>query len=176
MISMTMNAELAGRERDAWLGLVALTQLLPPVLDGQLARDAAATHYEYFVLSRLAEQPNRRMRLSALATATNASVSRLSHVITRLEARGLVKRMPCEEDGRATNAVLTDAGAAMVEEAAPGHLETVRDRILAALRPEQVEQLAEISAALIGAIDPARRPSDACAAIVDTAEGARASA
>ncbi|WP_434315567.1 MarR family winged helix-turn-helix transcriptional regulator [Leifsonia sp. P73] len=176
---MTTNDELAGRERDAWLGLVALTQLLPPVLDGQLARDAAATHYEYFVLSRLAEEPNGRMRLSALATATNASVSRLSHVITRLEARDLVQRMPCEEDGRATNAVLTDAGIAMVADAAPGHLETVRDRILGALRPEQVEQLADISAALVGAIDPARRPSDACAVIVEAAEDsedARASA
>jgi len=170
MASMSTNDDLAGRERDAWLGLVALTQLLPPVLDGQLARDAAATHYEYFVLSRLAEEPNRRMRLSALATATNASVSRLSHVITRLEARDLVRRMPCEEDGRATNAVLTEAGAAVVAEAAPGHLETVRDRILGALRPEQVDQLADISAALVGAIDPARRPSDACASIVAGAE------
>ena len=164
MISMSTNDDLAGRERDAWLGLVALTQLLPPVLDGQLARDAASTHYEYFVLSRLAEEPNHRMRLSALATATNASVSRLSHVITRLEARDLVRRM---EDGRATNAVLTEAGAAVVAEAAPGHLETVRERILGALRPEQVEQLADISAALVGAIDPTRRPSDACASIVE---------
>jgi DNA-binding MarR family transcriptional regulator len=171
---MSMDGDLSGRERDAWLGLVALTQLLPPVLDGQLAREAAATHYEYFVLSRLAEEPNRRMRLSALAAATNASVSRLSHVITRLEARDLVRRMPCEEDGRATNAVLTDAGATMVAEAAPGHLETVRDRILGALRPEQIDQLAEISAALVGAIDPARRPSDACAHIVADAERATA--
>src|SRR6478609_4083673 len=104
MIRMTTSDDLAGRERDAWLGLVALTQLLPPVIDGQLARDSAATHYEFFVLSRLAESPGHRLRLSALATATNASVSRLSHVITRLEARGLAVRMPCEEDGRATNA------------------------------------------------------------------------
>ena len=136
------------------------------------AQSDALTHYEYFVLSRLAEEPNRRMRLSALATATNASVSRLSHVITRLEARDLVRRMPCEEDGRATNAVLTEAGAAVVAEAAPGHLETVRDRILGALRPEQVDQLADISAALVGAIDPLRRPSDACASIVASAERA----
>ncbi|OJX80362.1 MarR family transcriptional regulator [Leifsonia sp. 71-9] len=163
---MTTSDDLAGRERDAWLGLVALTQLLPPVIDGQLSRDSAATHYEFFVLSRLAESPNRRLRLGALATATNASVSRLSHVITRLEARGLVQRMPCEEDGRATNAVLTDAGAEFVATAAPGHLDTVRSRVLAALTPEQVEQLAEISSSIVGAIDPARRPSDACESIV----------
>lgn len=159
----------AEREQEAWLGLVALTQLLPPVLDSQLARDSAATHYEFFVLSRLAEADNERMRLSALAAATNASVSRLSHVVTRLEARGLVQRVPCEEDGRATNAVLTDAGAEFVLNATPGHLEKVRERLLGSLSREQVDQLAEISATLIASIDPSRRPSDVCETVVAAA-------
>lgn len=156
--------------REAWLGLIALTQVLPPVLDSHASRDSASTHYEHFVLTRLAEEPGRRMRLSALAAATNASASRLSHVITRLESRGLVERVPCEEDGRATNAVLTAAGAELVANAAPGHLELVRERLLGSLTPAQVEQLAEISAALIGSIDPTRRPSDACESVVQAAE------
>ena len=168
---MATDERLDGRERDAWLGLIALTQLLPAVLDQQLARDSAATHYEFFVLSRLAEEPNGRMRLAALAAATNASVSRLSHVITRLEARGLVLRAPCPEDGRATNAVLTDEGAEFVANAAPGHLETVRRQILGSLSPEQVDQLADITSTLVGTIDPARRPSDACASVVAGVSG-----
>lgn len=159
--------------RDAWLGLVALTQLLPPLLDSEASRDSASNHYEFFVLSRLAEEPRRRMRLSALAAATNASVSRLSHVMNRLEARGLVARVPCEEDGRATNAVLTDSGEKLVATAAPGHLEAVRDRLLTALTADQVAQLAEISGTLLAAIDPARRPSDACASIVEAASADR---
>lgn len=85
--------------REAWLRLIALTQLLPPLLDTEASRESASNHYEYFVLSRLAEEPLHRMRLSALAAATNASMSCLSHVMNRLEARGLVARMPCEEDG-----------------------------------------------------------------------------
>lgn len=163
-----MSDEIEGNAgaRDAWLGLIALTQLLPPLLDSEASRASDSSHYEYFVLSRLAEEPLRRMRLSALAAATNASLSRLSHVMKRLEARGLVTRIPCEEDGRATNAVLTDAGVELVETAAPGHVEAVRDRLLAALTADQVTQLGEISTALVGAIDPARRPSDTCASIV----------
>jgi len=151
--------------RDAWLGLIALTQVLPPVLDSHASRDSASTHYEYFVLSRLVKEPARRMRLSALATATNASASRLSHVIKRLESRGLVERIPCEEDGRATNAVLTEAGAELVTTATPGQLELIREQLLGSLTPAQVGQLAEISATLIDSIDPSRRPSDVCASL-----------
>ena len=169
MVGVESEREDTESRRDAWLGLIALAQLLPPVLDSAASRESATTHYEHFVISRLAEEPMRRMRLSALAAATNASVSRLSHVVTRLESRGLVARVPCEEDGRATNAVLTDAGAQLVGASAPGHLETVRDQLLAALTPGQVAQLAEISEALVGAIDPARRPSDACETVVDAA-------
>lgn len=169
---MSDEIEVDASAREAWLGLIALTQLLPPLLDSEASRESASNHYEYFVLSRLAEEPSRRMRLSALATATNASMSRLSHVMTRLEARGLVARMPCEEDGRATNAVLTEAGERLVATAAPGHLEAVRDRLLAALTADQVAQLGEISTALLSAIDPARRASDTCAPIVEAASAA----
>lgn len=109
------------------------------------------------------------MRLSALAKATSASVSRLSHVITRLEARGLVRRVPCEEDGRATNAVLTETGAEFVAQATPGHLEAARSQLLGALTAEQIRQLAAIARTLVDSLDPERRPSDVCASIVEVA-------
>jgi hypothetical protein len=41
--------------------------------------------------------------MTALALRTNATLPRLSHVVRRLEDRGLVDRFPCPEDGRATN-------------------------------------------------------------------------
>ena len=108
----SVDDALAGRATSAaaWVRLVAVVELLPGVLDSQLRRDADLTHFEYFVLAMLSEAPERTLRMTALAAQTNATLPRLSHVVHRLEDRGLVERFPCPEDGRATNARLTAAG------------------------------------------------------------------
>src|SRR6478672_13484104 len=125
----------------AWVKLVAVVELLPGVLDTQLRRDAGLTHFEYFVLAMLSEAPERTLRMTSLAQRTNATLPRLSHVVRRLEERGLVRRMPCPEDGRATNAQLTAAGWTKVVETAPGHVANVRRHVVDALSAEQVAQL-----------------------------------
>ena len=141
-------------EREAWLRLIAVVELLPGVLDGQLRASAGLTHFEYFVLAMLSEAPERTMRMTTLAQRTNATLPRLSHVVRRLEDRGLVKRAPCPEEGRATNARLTEAGWHAVVDAAPGHVETVRTHVLDPLTREQLEQLREIGDALLANLDP----------------------
>jgi DNA-binding MarR family transcriptional regulator len=80
------------------------------VLDTQLRRDAGLTHFEYYCLAMLSEAPERTLRMTALAQQANATLPRLSHVVRKLEERGLVERFPCPEDARATNARLTPAG------------------------------------------------------------------
>ena len=147
-------------EREAWLRLVAVVELLPGVLDTQLRTDSGLTHFEYFVLATLSETPERTLRMTALALRTNATLPRLSHVVRRLEDRGLVERFPCQEDGRATNARLTDAGWGAVVAAAPGHVTTVRRNVLDPLSREQVLQLRDIAAALLTRLDPAGRMSE----------------
>ena len=97
-------------ELAAWVRLVAVLELLPGVLDADLRRHANLTHFEYYVLAMLSEAPERTLRMTRLAAHTNATLPRLSHVVRRLEDRGLVERFPCSEDGRATNARLTSAG------------------------------------------------------------------
>lgn len=144
-----------------WVKLVAVVELLPGVLDHQLRRDAGLTHFEYFVLAMLSEASERTLRMTALAQRTNATLPRLSHVVRRLEDRGLVERRPCPEDGRATNARLTEAGWAEIVAAAPAHVENVRRHVIDALTPEQVGQLGEIADALLQRLDPEglmRRP------------------
>ena len=138
----------------AWVRLVAVLELLPGVLDGQLRRDAGLTHFDYHVLAMLSEAPRRVLRMTDLATRTNATLPRLSHVVRRLEERGLVERTPCPEDGRATNAHLTPAGWATVQETAPGHEATVREHVIDALTPEQVAQLSDIAEAVLHRLDP----------------------
>ena len=110
---------LTEEERAAWLRLVAVVELLPGVLDAQLRADSELTHFEYFVLAMLSEAPERTLRMTTLAQRTNATLPRLSHVVNRLERRGLVERFPCPEDGRATNTRLTSAGWITVVAAAP---------------------------------------------------------
>src|SRR6187455_1511357 len=108
-------------ELAAWVRFVAVVELLPGVLDAQLRRDSGVTHFEYFVLAMLSEAPERTLRMTALAQRTNSTLPRLSHVVSRLEGRGLVERPPCPDDGRATNAKLTEEGWDEVAAAAPGH-------------------------------------------------------
>jgi DNA-binding MarR family transcriptional regulator len=141
-------------ERAAWLRLIAVAQLLPAELDAQLRRDAGLTHFEYFVLAMLSEASERTLRMTSLAQRTNATLPRLSHVVRRLEERGLVERFPCPEDGRATNARLTDQGWDAVVGAAPGHVEAVRRLVLDPLSPSQVAQLRGIGDAMLSVLDP----------------------
>jgi DNA-binding MarR family transcriptional regulator len=142
------------RQLRAWIRLRGILELLPDVLDAQLRRAAGLTEFEYYVLAMLSEAPDRTLRMTELARQTNATLPRLSHVVTRLEARGLVERYPCPDDRRATNARLTDAGWGKVQEAAPGHVATVRQHVIDALTDEQIDQLAAIGDAILARLDP----------------------
>jgi len=141
-------------EQAAWVRLAAVVELLPGVLEAQLRRDADLTHFEYWVLAMLSEAPGRTLRMTALASRTSATLSRLSHVVARLEGRGLVDRVPCPEDRRATDARLTEAGWDLVVASAPGHLETVRNYVVDALTPRQITQLTAIAGAILDRVDP----------------------
>ncbi|WP_199422209.1 MarR family winged helix-turn-helix transcriptional regulator [Actinotalea solisilvae] len=148
---------LTRTELVAWLRLQAVIELLPGALDTQLRRDADLTHYEYLLLAMLSEAPGRVLRMSHLASATNATLPRLSHVVTRLEKDGLVTREPDPADRRATLARLTEDGWAKVVASAPGHVAEVRRLVMDVLTPEQVDQLSTITLALVRSLDPGRR-------------------
>lgn len=138
-------------EMDAWLPLARLMIRLPAALDAQLRRDAGVSHFEYAVLARLSEAPNRTLRMSTLADFANGSLSRLSHVVARLESQGWVTRRPCPEDGRYTDAILTDRGFAKVAEAAPGHVAAVRRLVIDPLTRTQLRQLSAITSRILEA-------------------------
>jgi DNA-binding MarR family transcriptional regulator len=108
---------------------------------------------EYQVLAMLSESTNRTMRMSSLAEVTNASLSRLSRVITRLENRGLVRREPDPTDGRFTYAILTEAGFQTLAEAAPGHVALVRSLVIDVLSPEQLRRLGRDADRIMARID-----------------------
>jgi len=142
---------LSDEQQAAWRPFVALLLRLPAALDAQLQRDAGITQFDYLVLSGLSEAPGRTLRMSELAATANSSLSRLSHVVSRLEARGWVRREPCPGDGRFINAVLTDEGWQKVLAIAPGHVAAVRELLIAALTEEEFAQLGAISAKVLAA-------------------------
>ncbi|MFF2274650.1 MarR family winged helix-turn-helix transcriptional regulator [Agromyces sp. NPDC058126] len=150
---------LSPEESAAWVRLIAVAELLPGALDAQLLRDAGLTHFEYVALMALADAPARTMRMTELASRTNATLPRLSHVARRLEERGLIRRFPCPEDRRATNATITEAGLELMADAAPGHVGTVRANVFDALSAEQLEQLYVIAGAVLAKLDPDERLS-----------------
>jgi DNA-binding MarR family transcriptional regulator len=144
---------LTAAELDSWLAVVRLISWLPWSIDQQLRRDSDLGMVEYQVLAVLSETPDRTMRMSSLAMLTNASLSRLSHLFKRLEARGLVRREPDPADGRFTNAILTDKGFQTLVEAAPGHVAHVRSLVIDVLSSEQLRRLGIAADRIMSRID-----------------------
>ena len=141
-------------ERDAWVRLVAVLELLPAGLDSQLRRDSGLTHFEYLCLVVLAESPDDRLRMTDLALRANATPARLSRVVQRLVDRGLLERERCSEDARSIFAVLTPEGRAALEQAAPGHVRYVREQIFERLTEDEITFMRDLCDRLLGRLDP----------------------
>ena len=149
-----MTRWLSEDEQRAWLAWLGASELLMAALDAQLQRDAGFPHAYYAILAQLSQAPERTLRMSDLASVVNASPSRLSHAVSKLEARGWVSRRPGTHDRRSMLATLTDAGHAVLGQQAPGHVAAVRAALFDALSPEQVIQLEQICAAVLDGLDP----------------------
>lgn len=141
-------------DRRAWLAFLAVTMNLVPQLDAHHKRLFGITHIEYSVLIVLAEAPDRTAQLSVLAGRVHASLSRLSHIVRRLERAGYLRLGPSSTDGRATVATLTDAGWDLLDRSADENMAEVRRLLFDPLTPEQRRQLADISMTLMTAWKP----------------------
>ncbi|MFP5416838.1 MAG: MarR family winged helix-turn-helix transcriptional regulator [Actinomycetes bacterium] len=103
---------------------------------------------EYEILVRLSESEGRTMRMSDLAAAVRQSRSRLTHTVARMEHKNLIDRAPCPDDRRGVNAHLTDAGYRLLVEAAPTHVESVREVLVDVVAPDDFEALGRAMAAV----------------------------
>jgi DNA-binding MarR family transcriptional regulator len=141
----------------SWLSVARLFTRLPWAIDAQLQRDADLSMIEYMTMAMLVKAPERTLRMSHLAELTSSSLSRLSHLVKRLESRGYVRREPDPDDGRFTNAILLPAGLSKLESAAPGHVAYVRQLVIDNLSPERLRRLGQDADRIVGRIDsPAR--------------------
>ncbi len=150
---MTEPRWLTADERRAWLALVSINTLLPAALDTQLHGAGKLSFFDYSVLAMLSEADGRVLPMSELAARTSASLSRLSHVVTKLQNRGWVERRPHPGDARVTTAHLTDEGLATIVRLAPEHVEAVRSLFLDALSEAEVSELARIGEKVVARLD-----------------------
>jgi DNA-binding MarR family transcriptional regulator len=151
---MTDPRWLDPQERQAWLALLAVTTLLPGALDGTLQRQGRLTLFDYHVLAMLSEAEGRSLPMSELATRTYSSLSRLSHVVKKLEQRGWVARSQCSEDARVTTAALTGEGYAAIEQLAPCHVESVRQLVFDGLDRQDVADLERVGKKIVQRLEP----------------------
>jgi len=148
---------LSPGELASWLSVVRLLTRLPWAIDGQLQRDAGLSMIEYMAMAKLAEAPELTLRMSVLAEATSVSLSRLSHMVKRLETQGYVRREPDPGDGRFTNAILLPAGLRKLESAAPEHVAYVRHLVVDNMSAERLRRLGQDAERILQRIDsPAR--------------------
>jgi DNA-binding MarR family transcriptional regulator len=144
---------LDDEQQDAWRAFAEATVKLRWALECQLQKDAGLSFIEYHALARLSENPSHTMRMSELAEVANASLSRLSHLITRLERRNLVRREPDPSDGRYTNAILTPTGWELLVASAPAHVAKVRELVIDAMSPDELRHLHTASQRIIERVD-----------------------
>jgi DNA-binding MarR family transcriptional regulator len=145
---------LDAKERQQWLTYIFATNLLYEQFERDLQRDAGMPLAYYQILVALSDSPDRTQRMSDLAGMLLVSRSRLSHAVARLEDAAWVRRSRCANDRRGSYATLTDAGFAVLEAAAPHHVNSVRAHLFDQLTPEQLEQLREINKKLLDHLLP----------------------
>ncbi len=150
---MTGVRWLQPAEDRAWRAYRRMRTLLDLRLARDLAQEAGLSEPDYDVLSTLTEAPGSSWRANELARQLMWSSSRLAHHVGRMERRGLVARRSSDSDGRGAIVTITDRGMAVLEAAAPGHVESVRRNFLDLLTAEEVDALATISDKVIRRLD-----------------------
>src|ERR1700753_3417466 len=123
---MVMSRWLTEDEQRAWRGLVQMTAQLNARMNRQLLQEYGVSLADYEVMVVLTDAPEGRCRVFEIASTLAWEQSRVSHQLARMQRRGLIGRQECPTDARGAFVVLTEAGRAAIERAAPAHVETVR--------------------------------------------------
>ena len=129
MTTKTETRWLTKDQQVAWRAYLLGSARLMAKLDDDLRAFGLGLN-DYEILVHLSEAPGRRLRMAELADKLHQSRSRMTHTVGRLVDQGLVIRQSCESDKRGVWAELTDDGFRRLDEAAPTHVEGVRDNLV----------------------------------------------
>ncbi|CAM5228535.1 MarR family winged helix-turn-helix transcriptional regulator [Streptomyces aurantiogriseus] len=148
---------LTPEEQHAWRSFTRLHERLGGRLSRLLQAESNLSGPDFAVLVHLTDVPDGRQRYQELTRALDWEKSRMSHHIARMAGRGLVVREDCPEDGRGAFVVITDAGRAAIEAAAPRHVEAVRELFLDHVTPSELRVLAQLSERVVNKLDDDQR-------------------
>jgi DNA-binding MarR family transcriptional regulator len=143
-----MNSDepwLTQTQQQVWRRWLLMNDRLTAALSRDMQRGSDLSLQDFGVLVHLTDVPDGRVRIAELAIALNWERSRLSHHITRMERRGLVRREECSQDGRGAFAAITTTGRTAIEGAAPSHACTVRRLVFDDLTDEELQTLGVIT-------------------------------
>lgn len=139
-----MTRWLDEQEMAAWRAYVVGSALLTDRLHHELQERHGLALADYELLVRLSEAPCGRIRMTSLAGLVASSKSRVSHQVGRMERAGLVVREECHDDARGVYAVLTDKGGSLLRDAAPTHVDGVREHLVDLLSPDERATVAAV--------------------------------
>ncbi len=151
---MTETARwLDDRESHLWRTWMKVEAQLGATLQRDLQAGSGLSMSDFAVLVHLTDDPQGQLRASDLATLLHWDRSRLSHHVKRMAGRGFVERRDCTEDGRGSFVAVTAEGRTAIEQAAPGHVASVRRLVFDVLRPEQLVALTDVMDTLAVELD-----------------------
>jgi DNA-binding MarR family transcriptional regulator len=139
-----MAEPLTDAEQACWRAFVESSWALHTRLEDDLRAATGLSMSDYHVMVVLSEAPGHRLRMGELAGRLVFSPSRLTYQISSMTRRGLVRKQTCPQDGRGQEAVLTDAGMAALEAAAPLHLSTVRESFIDHLDDDELAVIGRV--------------------------------
>jgi DNA-binding MarR family transcriptional regulator len=132
---------LSTGQQAVWRSWLHLNAQLPAVLHRQLSEESGLSLPDFEVLVQLTDDPEGRVRVTDLSRSLNWDRSRVSHHVTRMQRRGLVRREDCTDDKRGAFVVITPAGRDAITRAAPAHARTVKDLVFADVSEAQLESV-----------------------------------
>src|SRR5947209_10045240 len=150
-MSTVADTRLEGAALDAWRSYIQSHASILRVLDAELVTAHGMTTRDYEVLLYLAQAPDRKLPMSALAERTMLTRSGITRLVDGLVAGGVIERVSCESDARISYAQLTDAGYDKLRSAGDTHIASIRRMFLAHFNEEEIEVLSSLLGRLPGA-------------------------
>lgn len=145
------DSRLEGAALEAWRSYLQSHATILRLLDAELVAEHAITTRDYEVLLYLAQAPDRKLPMSALAESTMLTRSGITRLVDGLVAAGFIQRIACPSDARVSYAQLTDEGMAKLRSAGCTHVGSIRRLFLEHFSPEETSQLATLLGRLPGA-------------------------